>query len=140
MPWPYFLRAAAVVSRANGDTVAGTRKFDPEIVRPRMANRIGDDLLDAPQHRVRPRWIIDRQIYRNHQVNLRRSDACDECSQSLSESNGIFAAQRTHNASRIGQQEFRYRLCSLNLDQRILPGEMARGFQVQAEGRQVVTE
>ncbi len=28
----------------------------------------------------------------------------------------------------------------MNLDQRIVPGEMARGFQVQTEGRQVVTE
>src|SRR6266849_9836371 len=140
MSWPYFLRAAAVVSRANGDAVAGPGKFDPKIVGPRMANRIGDDLLDAPQHRVCPRGIIDRQIFRNHQMNLRRSDACDECSQSLSESNGIFAAQRTHNASQIGKQQFRYRLCSLNLDQRIVPSEMACGFQVQAEGRQVVSE
>src|SRR5260370_42270237 len=73
-------------------------------------------------------------------MNLRRSDACDECSQSLSESNGIFAAQRTHDASQIGQQQLRSRLCSLNLDQRIVAGEMACGFQVQAEGRQVVTE
>src|SRR5260370_33640010 len=105
-----------------------------------MANRIGDDLLDTPQHRVRPRWIIDRQIFRNHEVNLWRSDACDERSQSLSESDGIFSTQRTHNPSQIGEQQFRYSLCSLNLDERIVPSEMAGGFQVQAEGRQVVSE
>src|SRR4051812_17463379 len=102
MPRLHLLCSAAIVPRAYRNAAVAPCDVDPQVPGGGVPNRVRDDLLNAAQNSMRANRIINRQIFGDHKMHVRRWNACNKRSQCLRKSNRIFSPQYADDAAEVG--------------------------------------
>src|SRR5437773_195908 len=100
------LHTFAVIAGADFYSICRLEGLNPQVLGPGMPYRVCNNLLDAPENRLRANGIVNPQVFWYVQMNPRLWNAFGQRADRSSEIEAVIAPQTIYDITNVLQEEF----------------------------------